>query len=451
MARERNLPLERSKHERLILRGQKRRKKGDVQKAKWLGVILDENLNFELHWRDRIARARKMLGNLTGCGKGLWGLSPNSWRQTYISMIRTIALWGSELGWSGQRDWEREFNRLQYQALRKATQAIKGSRMTSQHRNGGTTEQANEKDHERPICFRRSESRGGGPLHNADYRGERNTVKGGRSAKLWRTNPKDGNPHIGSHEKDGPRSGGVEQGGGKAIGKVATVWDGEVNGIRTGIEQSDANKKVLILTDSQAAVKAIKKAGRTGKARTRDLQRIFELINERQSIMGPQAVALGWVKAHIGITGNEKADEEAKRASSLMPEMEHITEGGIKQWWRRSRTRERKKEDTVQGRAIKWNRTALRNYTHCRTGKGRLGRWRNILDPWEDQSCRWCNAEDETGNHIAISCPQGEWLGRRWSTWEQMTEAERWKRKEKEGDREITIDLVEDFFARLDL
>ena len=42
-------------------------------------------------------------------------------------MIRSIATWGAELGWRGQTAWEREFSRLQYQALRKATGAVQGT------------------------------------------------------------------------------------------------------------------------------------------------------------------------------------------------------------------------------------------------------------------------------------------------------------------------------------
>ena len=41
-------------------------------------------------------------------------------------MIRSIATWGAELGWKGQKNWEKEFSRLQYQALRKATGAVQG-------------------------------------------------------------------------------------------------------------------------------------------------------------------------------------------------------------------------------------------------------------------------------------------------------------------------------------
>ena len=42
-------------------------------------------------------------------------------------MIRPIAMWGAELGWRGQENWEKEFSRLQYQALRKATGAVHGT------------------------------------------------------------------------------------------------------------------------------------------------------------------------------------------------------------------------------------------------------------------------------------------------------------------------------------
>jgi len=42
-------------------------------------------------------------------------------------MIRAIALWGSELEWRGQRDWEKEFEQLQYQALKKCVNMTPGS------------------------------------------------------------------------------------------------------------------------------------------------------------------------------------------------------------------------------------------------------------------------------------------------------------------------------------
>ena len=41
------------------------------------------------------------------------------------------------------------------------------------------------------------------------------------------------------------------------LGKGATVWGGEVSAIKGGLE-STKGKKVLILSDSQAAIKAIR-------------------------------------------------------------------------------------------------------------------------------------------------------------------------------------------------
>src|SRR5205807_985897 len=124
------------------------------------------------------------------------------------------------------------------------------------------------------------------------------------------------------------------------------------------------------------------------------------------------------------------------------------TEGGVKQAWERKRKADREVTGTGRGRTLKWNRKALLNYTQCRTGKGRLGMWRYTLDPWEDPTCReeGCDAL-ETGKHVALSCISGEWLGRRWSSWEQADNREVWRRKEKKGDKEVVIDLVEGFFT----
>jgi len=65
------------------------------------------------------------------------------------------------------------------------------------------------------------------------------------------------------------------------LGKVATVWDGEVCGMRGALEDPPNDSNILILSDAQAAVAAVKKAGRTGRARTADLRRVMMDIKER--------------------------------------------------------------------------------------------------------------------------------------------------------------------------
>ena len=49
-----------------------------------------------------------------------------SWRQIYTGMIRAVVLWGSELGWTGQRLGG--FEQFQYQALKKCVNVTHGSR-----------------------------------------------------------------------------------------------------------------------------------------------------------------------------------------------------------------------------------------------------------------------------------------------------------------------------------
>ena len=67
------------------------------------------------------------------------------------------------------------------------------------------------------------------------------------------------------------------------VGSIATVIAGMAGGLasiskrRHGNENENDGQKVLILADSRAAIAAVKRAGRMGKARSRHLQ---ESVNE---------------------------------------------------------------------------------------------------------------------------------------------------------------------------
>ena len=72
VAAEQGLPLAGDQEESMVLRGgcgrKKRRKNGLAEKVKWLGIILDDRLDFKEHWRHRIGKARSLLGALSGVG-----------------------------------------------------------------------------------------------------------------------------------------------------------------------------------------------------------------------------------------------------------------------------------------------------------------------------------------------------------------------------------------------
>ena len=92
VAEGRRLPLEETKEERLILKVGRKTGRGKERKwIEWLGIFLEDQLEFDIHWKARIEKARKMLGALNGIGNSQWGISPVSWRSAYTGMIRTIA------------------------------------------------------------------------------------------------------------------------------------------------------------------------------------------------------------------------------------------------------------------------------------------------------------------------------------------------------------------------
>ena len=65
------------------------------------------------------------------------------------------------------------------------------------------------------------------------------------------------------------------------IGDVATVWDGEVAGMAEGFARTQRERKVLILADSKAAIAAVRKVGKTGKARSSHLKKVVNEIGAR--------------------------------------------------------------------------------------------------------------------------------------------------------------------------
>ena len=140
-----------------------------------------------------------------------------------------------------------------------------------------------------------------------------------------------------------------------------------------------SNDKTLILADSKAAIGAVKKAGRTGKARSRHLQEVVNRVAEIKERRGE--VRLGWVKSHIGILGDEAADVCAKQAAEGVPLDDYgkgmSGGGGIRQWAKRTKKESVEGgEEAVIGRAMGWRRKAVTNYCRLREGKG-IGGWWN--------------------------------------------------------------------------
>ena len=146
----------------------------------------------------------------------------------------------------------------------------------------------------------------------------------------------------------------------KKKGLIATVWDAEVTAVAEVLRISKG-MGLLILSDSQAAIAAIVKAGRKGQGRTKELREAINLI-ARRCRNDSTAVCLGWVKSYVGIEGNEAADKEAKEAAEGKNTSEGtrrvtmVPEGGVRQEVSAKRQEERKQAGWGLGEVPKWGR-----------------------------------------------------------------------------------------------
>ena len=140
------------------------------------------------------------------------------------------------------------------------------------------------------------------------------------------------------------------------VGERATVWDGEIRGISGALQAATQQPDLLILADSRASLAAVKKAGLTGKARTRELSRIIHLIRNREG----KTTKLGWVESHIGVEGNELAEQQAKKATLWKKPGQRpwVTEGGLRQWVKQIRLQARGQDQAGfgKGKVMDWNR-----------------------------------------------------------------------------------------------
>ena len=104
---------------------------------------------------------------------------------------------------------------------------------------------------------------------------------------------------------------------------TSTVYAAELQGINLALqiardyaERNGSRRKVAIYTDNQAAIWSITKAeGRTGSY---ILEEIARQVQELQK--DGRTVTVRWIPAHVGIAGNEAADQAAKEATGWRPD-----------------------------------------------------------------------------------------------------------------------------------
>ena len=207
---------------------------------------------------------------------------------------------------------------------------------------------------------------------------------------------------------------------------LTNVFAAELVGVKTAIEMAKQQNKqrCYIFADSQAAIRAAhnprKQSGQYILAEIADLADNLVRINPKATI------TIQWTPGHKGVPGNEKADEEAKRAaieqlgkqkhpklkSKLIEQANATTAAASKALWAKGaihHTHHRRisKPSYVQFGNKLYDGLTRRNtatLVRLRTGHCSLNNYLNRFRITESPECQ-CGHTTETVRHYVMECP----------------------------------------------
>ncbi|XP_054281346.1 dihydropyrimidine dehydrogenase [NADP(+)] [Macrosteles quadrilineatus] len=209
-----------------------------------------------------------------------------------------------------------------------------------------------------------------------------------------------------------------------SLGRYCTIFQAEIYGIlafaNLGLARQYQYKRIVILSDCQAALKALDSNEVTSKL-------VWECFNTLCRLASQNSGTLGWVPGHVGIGGNESADKLAKKGASMPlfgPEpfcgiskaatkhvINKLSRGQHLERWRnypgQSLGRKLLSEpSTLFTRwLLKLGRGQVKQLLALITGHGHFRKHIHTLGIVNDkQECRLCNQSDETAKHIILDC-----------------------------------------------
>ena len=209
-----------------------------------------------------------------------------------------------------------------------------------------------------------------------------------------------------------------------SLGKYPTVFQAEIVAIFRAaellLEKGISGKTVIILSDSQAALKAL------------DNYWVSSLLvdscwNILQNLGANNALTLSWVPGHSGIEGNEKADELARRGSEneligpepCLPLSDSFFRMRVKQWmgtrhkriWKDLKTCEQTRDylvepnNSVSNAIWKLPKPKMRIVVGIITGHCLVNKHLHNLKITQSSLCDKCNSDEESAFHLVCLCP----------------------------------------------
>lgn len=408
--------------------------------AKYLGLILDDRLNFTKHIKSKVNKAKKLMAACKRCAGIVWGPKPKVIDYIYKGIVRPMVTYGSAVWHKAamKKTNKNELGKLQRLAMTCMAQ-VKRS----------TPGSAMEVLLDIPPLHlhveeaaRKTKMR----LQGKEWDKMEKTLSLQRNVKKTFTG-KDSGEGLriftdGSKTKHGVGASFVvmrkEQIVYQEVYKLdqhCSVFQAEVLALgKAGeyIRRENIND-VVINSDSQAAIQAVTGMFFTSKV----------AIKAHNVLNKIDKVTLNWIKAHVGWAGNERADILAKagakgggRDGGVQPpgkKWNREIETEIRKMWRK----EWKECDIKGGKDFipspngKWNkevnmqnREGLGKIIRIITGHSYLrgGIWQAQDKETRNRTreaglCRKCKEEKETAGHLVARCPalayqRWQWLGR---------------------------------------
>ena len=178
-----------------------------------------------------------------------------------------------------------------------------------------------------------------------------------------------------------------------ATGKHCTNYTAEVKALSQGAQAilyivANHKEDVVFLTDSKSVLDALACHGE------------HEVRVKLSKLIESRRVVLQWIPAHCGISGNEKADELAKRGANMQQENLPIT---IKQ--KKTIIKNMFRVKTIHDDYHKLDRAGQVILLRLRTGHNRLNAHMYKKMKLVPSSMCICNIEDQTTQHILQRCP----------------------------------------------